>query len=758
MDKVNWKSFMPADAQYKSSASSEPLTEAKVEQEIKDVFMGSSSDEGASTPHPFSLTIGGTPPAPGTSYDPLTGEMVYDPKANPYYVPTLEELMTEAGIRGIEIQPSDFDTDIIPMYKDAIAAYSAEKEQREQFLASGAGTPQEVAYAKQLVSLIDKAIAISQEALKGIPKLKTELAQNYIKEVEDFKAAAAAPLADKFNKGDVTIQSEIIKKLALTDHNGDGYIGEPKKGIRIINDVEIDGKTGLSVLWDEDMQAYIRRLNSDGTPVTSKWFDPGRTWTLSKQGLSIADKKIGSEDLMVKIDGSNKIEYGNTFDAKIDLAVPDFIIVEADEDGIPTASMDEDLGEMRLEAANFVMDGSKIIQKVPEDMEGYVQVRIKEVKITSEENGDGFDQIVRFIATDGAVAAEIRITGNATGQASDYGFALNAGEGKEKRESSVIVHAENMKSTFKHSISGNRNSGTLRTLYNEYNVDLNKLDDPKGKRDSVFDATMGSFSSGAYTVSDEFQATALMSYGLNGAIYGSKHGDNLVMFGDPSINYTDEPRVGKDEGVNPFFSNEYFGGKGRDAVFSKGGGDLYATGVTLLWRDTQKKMNTYTGVSVKDYLEVTGSGTDQAGYTAVGVPVFVYISGDGEKAIDNPSDGDKETGAVNPDDYLNSEGEAVYSIPQGEEGIGDPDADTAISEGDTDVPVIAADSVAKKASKLAQALEDADLDEVDPFKDLDITKLGGDVYELAADELAGFFEEIGNTFGFKNQGMEDSEE
>ncbi|MBI2092438.1 MAG: hypothetical protein HYT75_05565 [Deltaproteobacteria bacterium] len=770
MQKVTWKTISVSDAGFKSSETPQTgvpeigendiyqTPETEVKNEIAGLFNGEANGETAEPSNPFAMTVGSEPLAPGTSVDPLTGETIEDPKASPYYVPSLDEIISNAGVQGISLRFKDYDQ-LVTLYKESGKKFKAEKAALEEKLESGEIiNVGEIEYTKQLISLLDKSLAVTKTSLQKIPTLKEELKQNYIKEYIEFKKAAA-PHVDEYNKGDWKVRSQIIKDyIATADITGDGWIGEPEMGIRIIQDTDQG-----TVLWDAESQKFISKLNADGSPVTQKWFDPTKTWTVSNEGLKVSEQSVGTEDLTLQIDGSTPSEKNNTFNSKIDIAVPDYVVVKMDkETSTPKSYFDKEEGRMRLYASEFTTnENGAITQQVPSDTEGYIQVRVAKVEIFSDDSnkdGKGYDHVMRFLTADGEIAAEFRITGRfGTGPASDYGgIAINGSQ----RTSPIVVDAKDLISTGAADISDDK----LNKLYDEYDVDLDGLEDPNGSKNKAFKETEKVFTSSSGHVKENSEkATGLKSYGLSGYIEGSAHGNNLVFFADPSLTNSSAPREGKDEEENPLYNNVFIGNGNYNAVFANGGGNFYASDVTLAWRKNTKDTNALSAVAVKSSMDIAveedGDPNDSTDYETTPVSNFVYLGGFGDKMIDNPPDSDTTSKNVkmnSGDDYFNTEGEASYSNPKlnQDNAIGDPDADSTIGDDG------AIDELSMKdiGDDIENALSDLDTEEVDPYQDLDITKLGGDYYDETYGEQEGFFAEISNMFGFKNEGMDEGEE
>lgn len=779
---VNFKSLsVVPETDYKSTTDASttgveiPETEAEVETSIASLFDNSAST--SDVENPLALSIGSSTKI-GTIVDSQTGEILEDPDSNPFYTPTIDELIARANEKEVWIKLDDWDT-IKAQYEEALATYKADRTTRLEAINCGINVDRN----KQMLELCDKAIDTIKAQLADIEPRKKELRESYQAEVAEFKKLAKDKV-EAFNDATVDERSAIVTSLSIADANKDGWIGEPDVGIRIITDTSKG-----DVLLDPETNKVITSLSPNGTPSSTKWFDSDRKWVASDKGLTISDSKVGGEDCTWKVTGGSSTERGNHFDAKIDIAVPDYIVVKA-EDGSAITDVEEDGdGRLRMKPLSFKMNGSSIVQEPSTDLENYIQVKVKRVEVTSEEtkDGKGYDQIVKFITTDESIAAEIRITGTSGKPASDYGFSLNAGEGEYARTQAISVDAKAMKSTSNHKSSGK--SGTLGDYYDEYDVDLSKLDESaNGKKDSAFNATMDKFSGSGCSHVEEgsIDATGLMVYGLTGAVVGARDANNLVFFGETQVKtvFSEDGEFDKNKALN---MNVYKGGTQFDAVYAKGIGDLYAREVTLAWNDSRSSLAT-TAISVKSSLgtkirdntkqyeyvdqgngtyikkekkEIDKNSTSAQDRVDIAVQVFAYLGGNSTKFIDNPADDDKfggngeDEGALVLDDYFNTEKQGTYSIAN-TGSTGDPDADTNTSSDDEGA--IPASVYEEKLNELEDAIFGTDDEEDDPYKELDIDNLGGDVYNETFDTNREFFTGMAEYFGYASDESDDEEE
>lgn len=741
---INFKTSIAGKVSYPDETQNAPakaadapvVTEEEVENSILNVISGGGEYAEEGVPNPFSMQIGKTAD-PGYVVDPITGKKVKDASANPYYVPTLETVELEMKARELPLS--------LKMIEKIKENYTSAKTYAQDALKNlekqkniYASDPSKVEYLDKLIALAREAKQTAVDALEKLPIWKKELEACYKQEYADFQSIGKN-CYEKFNKGDAAKKrSIVINEFKKADLNNDGWIGEPDKGLKID---EVNG-----VLYDSETSDYIRNISPNGTPVTSKWFDPSATWNVAGEGLSLATEKVGKEDLTLKVDESSKTEKNNTFNAKMDISIPEYVVVKTDSEGFPKERSDSD-GNYRYTPVAFTVENGAIKQNVPDKLEGYAQVFISSVEIVSdEENMDkkGYDQIVRFLDKNGTIAAEIRLTCRG-GQrsASDYGLAVNG----NCRTKPVSINASEMKTTGRHQISKDCKDDLMK----EYGISFdNKKLQNAGKAKSNFEKNIKLWTGGSETGLDPMTSevnTGLMSYGLSGYIQGAKNANNFVCFKAPD-GQSAEPREGKDEDDNPLYKNVFVGGNQYNAVLSSGKGDLYASGVTLGWRDAKDSKAT-SSFSINN--KIIGKDDKKKN-----VDVLAVMLGSGDKLIDNESDASvSEKGEVsfeNGDDYFDTEREGNYAIAKETDdgGIGDPDADTL----ESDKGAIDKIMIEEIGMTIEDALNDIDIDEEDPMDELTKGELGGDVYSSISSGQDTFFSDITAWFGFTNEGME----
>lgn len=785
---------------------------------VDSIFNMNNSGEIGGPENPFGLGIGGTQQL-GMKYDPLTGEMVEDPSSRPYYVKSIDDFLSDSKIAGLNMKISDFDY-LKTLYQKAQKDLKAEKDSILERIDSGTVFGTDAEYQKLVIECIDKSLITVNDALKRCDALKEETKRTYDNEMAAMQKIIKENYAVIKEMTPSQLSAFIQDKLFVADINADGWIGEPDKALRIVNDVRFKDGTKGSALYNAETKKYQFKFSSDGIPVTSKWFDPSRTWTVTREGLKKADssdinKYKYKEDLVLDVDSSVK-PWQNSFGAHINIIVPDYITVKADDNGDADIRKDKTSGTYYI-PADFVYENGSIKQLPPpeEEMYKYVQKRVDKVEVVSvkpmksdasgiDEDAKGYDQIVRFKDSLGFIVAEFRIRGDQTksnGQqfASSFGFALDNGtstasssEKVDERKESVCIDATRMKSTCQHNIGD-----IADVLQKEYNVNLNKFKKTQSvdeiKAESIYADQMGRFKAQKIILEDDTEnshlVSGLLTWGLCGYVEASRHGNNLICLGDPSKYQDIDSKDGSDD-PNPLYANVVIGNGREDsynAVFAKGKGDLYASDVTLAIRNCTDN-DAVTAVAVKSSLgmrkkqdgekdpngveyEDNDKNTDtEEDFDVTTCPVFVALLGDGKKFIDNPPEmrtvKDKKTGVYvdateNGDDYFYTEGEGIYSLPKvnPEKGKpGDWDADNTAG-GSDDCGVLSKGDMIKKGEeiekKLRDLFEDADSD---PLESIISSDLGGDYYSESYAEMQDAFRELADGLNFTKNSRFNEEE
>lgn len=784
-NKIGYKAFVTPEYKSLESGEDTSVTEEIMKdtnETVEELFTGNSSTEASMVESPFDLQIGSTPKL-GVKVDPYTGELVEDPLATPYYVKSLDEFLSDAKIAEYEMKLERFD-DLLKLYKTSKKDLEREQSRIIDEIESGIG---DAGYNKQLLTFIENSLIKINTAIAKLPKRREETKKTYEDEFLAFKKAAK-PFANEFNKAKTASErSAIIQAHFMTaDINLDGWIGEPEKGIRVGNEVTFkDGTKGMA-LYDYETDSYITKLALDGTPVTSRWYDPSKEWTVTEHGLTIAEDKAGfKEDLVLQVIGNsnNYKEAENHLEAKIDISIPDYIVVKAGKDG-PEVNPSKTDGIHYIPAKFDTDENGRIYQKPPSDLEKFVQVKIDKVILRSEPVNEEvpsgpYFHIAEFRTADGVIATEFRLLGRKDfaiqgDGASNYGLVLNGDE----RTDSVVVDARDMVSTYHHAFSEHTKENQIE---NVYDVKV------PAEGQTIYDETMNLFSdtygSAGYEPKDSKSVTGLMAVGLTGYIEGSMHGNNLCLFADPTSKEKGSQQKTTDLGeINPLYENVFIG-NGLDcssnAVFSTGGGDLYASDLTLVWRNATDS-DAISAITVKNSLGHTAGpqGTElpvneitQENRRNILAPVFAVLKGSGDKLIDNDTEGidkSQDDGAYAGqqafgDDYYFTEGEGVYSIPKtNNEGlIGDLDADTEQTAEDVG-GAIGENVMRDKGDKIEAALAKLVTGEEDPYIGLTIEDLGGDYYNATYKEMDSAFAELAEGLNFtKNQDnwlSEESEE
>lgn len=707
MDSIRWKSFSqtgfkslePSNEEVPMPDESEinQTTESEVMQEIIDTAFG---DDCSSTPPPppngFDLSITSNSATPGYYIDPTTGKLVKDESKIPFPAPTIQDIEEMQLKAKLDLKISDWDR-ITEMYKMKKDEYSQDMEMILEIIKKGAIPVDQLIIYKQLVELAEKAINTVNKALIEIPIKIEELKVIYKNEMAAFqKAMKTGTNITDYNTEPWEKRSKIaeaVSQLAL--QNLDDWIGEPGVGLRVVKNT-----TKGTVLFYGETQKYLALVSSDGTPVSDTWFDPSKEWTASNAGLILSDEKISvsedgstsdqTEDVTFLIDGVDQQEDYNKFGAKIDLGIPELMIVERDSDGnIKEQDIDSKDHETRLVPKKFAAiydeeSGKTTIMQTMAidpansnkiaDMSKYAQVRIAYAKIFTDtdhpldtkDGKKGFSHIVQLYTADHRIAMEMRIVNSlgADTQASDYQFAIHS-----DRELPVEIDASGLVQT----CEGKMSETAFEEIVDEYDIEgynpagdgiditKNKLtsglsEEKKTAASDSFKFNFGRFVGSSYeqhlTAEDKVggsgfgtearRTTGLFSYGIIGTIRGA--GNDFIAYGDPSETQSWRAREGKDEKDNPFYSNIFFGSAGAaHEVVLATNGDLYGTNLTALWRNNTKPRG-ITGVTMKTTFGnklKTGAEANKdflLNYEPDNVQNFLYVVGGEEIQVKNPSD------------------------------------------------------------------------------------------------------------------------
>lgn len=714
---------------------------------------GDTADSGDVT-SPFARTVGGGSTVPGTKIDEKTGSLVTDAN-HAHSILTIDEVLDKALETGFAMSVPDFEQ-LEQMYLNTKTRFEADRDEDITKLNDGGLTNQQASDFKDDLALIEDSLNKINYSLEKIKIYVTEYKATYAKELENWKIDMK-PFVKAFNEGNADTRSQINQSMAHNDINGDGYFGEPGKGIKIVN-----GTTKGTVLYDENNRIYIGRFADDGTPLTTKFYGSGKTWTVTERGLAISETKKGKEDLTLTVDNPNQwTELGNPGDAKMAIAFPDAIAMLGNADGDPIPTTVD--GKTTYTPLSFKTnaDGS-IVQDIPSDLSGsnIVWLRPDEAKVTSIDNGHGgFDQIIKIYSKRRQLC-EIRLTSDDTHSASDYSLAFYAGKDGSMRTEPIVLDAASMMSTGTASMS----EETMNKLFEKYKVDLeSKCDDNYEKAYTAFWETMNKFKGqpGHIDLSDErnayLNAGGAQFYGLSGYLRGSDHGNNIAFTGDPSLKH--ETFNADGSGANDLNKTVFIGGNAAyNAFFDNSGANVFATGVTAGWIDSTNTDATL-NVQVKGLLKAQppsdGDKTNPDNWTVQNINSFLYMAGGDpdKKTVDNMDNTDtvKEKPVKHGGTrYFNTGGEATYHAGNGinvdTTGLGDIDADTDKTGKVMDVSDVEGyDTDIKKA--ISEIKDNVD----DPNFDPEFAQPGA--YETAAnDENSTFFTDLLN-YGFISDSM-----
>ena len=593
MDNVKFKSSV-APATYKATELEDGVpvpsegdvyqtTETDVFESLKELYFGK-SNEGAGPLNPFATLAKAQAIPFGYTVDAF-GELVEDPISNPYYIPTLKELVDRAGERGIPLTLESFE-EIKTRYTDGLSARKAEKAKLEDMLLQGGLSPSDAKKIKQQINYLDKVIKTSEDALSGLDNLKAEMVAMFQKEMEDVKKVMVENnLIEKFNSGSVQDKNDIITTYLIPLAGVDMYLSDPSLGITIV-DTDGQGKA----LWDKTSGSYIIRFSANGLPVSDKQPLPTEPWNIAGPGLmNTGIEATGDDDSVFKIDDALPVEDGNIADAKVQINVPEYIVVRADEAGEPIETNGDDNNSHYVPAKP---EDKTTTVAAPTDPGKYTAVRITKVTVESDDGGmeeksdrDGYDMIYKFWAGDettgGSVAYQIRVTGKGgSSPASDYAHAIVGPRAANGDSIPITIDAGEAIFTGRHKISKEK----MDKIREDYLATDEDIEEQAGEEKSVqalaaFNETMDKFKmSNLHVNEDSDETTGIIIQG-RGRFIGAEKANNLYLVESPTE---------KIKGDEPLKATIIENGSTTDdqtpfhnAVFAKGYGDVYATNVTL---------------------------------------------------------------------------------------------------------------------------------------------------------------------------------
>jgi len=270
--------------------------------------------------------------------------------------------------------------------------------------------------------------------------------------------------------------------LCLRDANDDGYIGDPHSPNSILVTTDADGrirymdpitKTEIKTpIFDPEYSAKI--TTDDSLSIIE---DPSEAWgnpTISSDGDGATEPDEPLADLYLRVNELRE-SYDNDFNAAIDIGVPQYLWVEANEF---TPKMREDEEGFAIPANLWSTDGG-LHQIVPENKTGLVQVRVARVEVSSEDIGikdvDGnklYHTVVKYFDADDEQILSMRIEGyvgdgpaactleddRSYVAASSLGTAIHGSD----LNTSMEVDGSKFKSTGRHIIS--QDAGDVRRL------------------------------------------------------------------------------------------------------------------------------------------------------------------------------------------------------------------------------------------------------------------------------------------------------
>lgn len=464
----------------------------------------------------------------------------------------------------------------------------------------------------------------SEEA--GMLARKIELVDRAIMKCDQEIAACARMIGEAGNQYDQEMS-------AGKDLNGDGWIGRP-------------GSTNALKVIYQDGKPYF--MDSNGNMVTNPFMDPDYEATvLSDDAVTLLDPEdtvngpigLGTEgasetDLYFRLNDlqRNYESETNKFGTPINIGVPEYIWVPREGDSWNPA-LDDEADDLKYKFDADLWEGG--VQKVPANKSEYVQVRVAEVVVSSEEvpgitasdGGKIYNTIVELKDNEGTTLASFRIEGlfgegpaSTSTTSGSYIAASSVGIGfyGANRSSPVIFDASGYQSTTRHIVSDlsskldipNQSEAAFQenmamfegaeftTTY--WQVEGEGTSSTGDWADSVHTLDYGDGYSDAYisentetTETDSFDCfqTGVFVTGLRGSFTGSNSND---VFDIPDVNFTnDYIEEHTPDGAEPIRTDDPLytstvDGKGGSNIVRAGKGNLLADDVSFVWAEATR--------------------------------------------------------------------------------------------------------------------------------------------------------------------------
>ncbi len=518
-------------------------------------------------------------------------------------------------------------------------------------------------------------------------------------------------------EGDSRIYDQ--EKSTGKDLNGDGWIGRPGAdgSLRVIYHegtpyyLDAQGNRVQNPFLDPDYEASV--LNNDSfTALDPEASDP------AMQPIGYGSENAENADLYFKLNElrDSYDEEGNKFNTPINIGVPEYLWVPKEDDSWePKLSEDDNSYEFEPD----LWEGG--IQRVPEDKTDYVQVRVAEVKVWSEEvqgitASDGtklWNTIVEFKDSEGTIIASMRIEGRfADGPAStittsgNYIAASSVGIGffGANRASPIRFDASEYKSTGRHivddmadalDITGNDHASfeenmaafegaSFTTTYTAVAGTGTSSTPTPTDVEHDFDYGTGherytSELPGATDMLQSFRSGVFVT-GLRGEFTGSQFND---VFDIPDVNFTNDyidehtpEDAEKIKPEDPLYASVVDGGGGGNDFVRAGKGSLYAKNVTFAWVEACHDDSVMIKVRQQTYTNLEENSDADAEDTINNDPKnFVYVHGSGTTGLFDEGEGHTSQNegfkaGYEGDDYYELSGEIMVSDPANHDVVG----------------------------------------------------------------------------------------
>lgn len=565
-------------------------------------------------------------------------------------------------------------------------------------------------------------IALRDNYLDALPYVNADEAQMLQRKIELCNDGILKCDTNDLKVDDTIVRNDNVHDQEMAngvDLTGDGVIGDPSRS------------TSLGVIYDEDgMVHYIDRAT--GNVVTNPMMFPDyEAKVLEGSNVSMIEasarieESLGlstdhtSADVYLRVDDFS--ETHGLFDTVVDVSIPEWIWVPA-ENNQPKYDYESDEHTYEFDTSLWTTDGG-FRQVCPEDKSDYVQVRVAEVQVFSEqvmETIDGkplWNTYVEFLDAGGVKIARLRFEGSfGTGPMSsttaegDFRASFGIGFNGNYRCSDIIFDASRYQSTCRHIVDGLEGKlGLERPAGDCKAYDENLALFQGASFESTYatisgegsDATLGepgtiehNDSDGSFGDADPYGSyhdrylteepgdneslqgftTGVFVTGLRGILRGS---DDADIFDIQEVNKTSEsvedyklPNAEPVRKGDALYHTVVKGGGGMNILRARKG-DLLARDISFAWVEASSKDSVAIDV-VEDSTSPTVESSNDNGYKR-DPKNFVWIDGAGESTLYNADEGEisKDAavaeGKAFQNDYYKLSGRISASTP------GDPD-------------------------------------------------------------------------------------